>query len=97
MVSWSIAAGGPVAGGGTLTFQGPAGTCAGTWASAAGSALADVDVVLFVIEADRFGGKDKVVLDLLPQDKPVILVVNKTDRLKDKAAFRHKLYGLREE
>ncbi|HEX5803141.1 MAG TPA: GTPase Era [Azospira sp.] len=50
-------------------------------------ALADVDVVLFVIEADRFGGKDKVVLDLLPQDKPVILVVNKTDRLKDKAAF----------
>ncbi len=50
-------------------------------------ALADVDVVLFVIEADRFGGKDKVVLDLLPQDKPVILVVNKTDRVKDKAGF----------
>jgi len=50
-------------------------------------ALADVDLVLFVIEADRFGGKDKVVLDLLPQDKPVILVVNKTDRVKDKAAF----------
>ncbi len=50
-------------------------------------ALADVDVVLFVIEADRFGGKDKVVLDLLPQDKPVILVINKTDRIKDKAAF----------
>jgi len=50
-------------------------------------ALADVDVVLFVIEADRFGGKDKVVLDLLPTDKPVVLVVNKTDRIKDKAAF----------
>ena len=50
-------------------------------------ALADVDVVLFVIEADRFGGKDKVVLDLLPTDKPVILVVNKTDRVKDKAGF----------
>ncbi|MFC5301115.1 GTPase Era [Azospira restricta] len=50
-------------------------------------ALADVDVVLFVIEADRFGGKDKVVLDLLPADKPVILVVNKTDRVKDRAAF----------
>ncbi len=50
-------------------------------------ALADVDVVLFVIEADRFGGKDKVVLNLLPEDKPVILVVNKTDRIKDKAAF----------
>ncbi|MFA7292187.1 MAG: GTPase Era [Rhodocyclaceae bacterium] len=51
------------------------------------TALSDVDVVLFVIEADRFGSKDKVVLDLLPQDKPVILVVNKTDRIKDKAAF----------
>ena len=50
-------------------------------------ALADVDVVLFVIEADRFGGKDKIVLNLLPEDKPVILVVNKTDRIKDKGAF----------
>ncbi len=50
-------------------------------------ALADVDVVLFVIEADRFGGKDKVVLNLLPEDKPVILVINKMDRVKDKAAF----------
>ncbi|MDQ5879584.1 MAG: GTPase [Pseudomonadota bacterium] len=50
-------------------------------------ALADVDVVLFVIEAERFGSKDKVVLDLLPQDKPVILVINKVDRIKDKAAF----------
>ncbi len=50
-------------------------------------ALADVDVVLFVIEADRFGGKDKIVLNLLPEDKPVILVVNKTDRIKDKATF----------
>lgn len=50
-------------------------------------ALADVDVVLFVIEADRFGGKDKIVLNLLPEDKPVILVINKMDRVKDKAAF----------
>ena len=50
-------------------------------------ALTDVDVILFVIEAERFGSKDKVVLDLLPQDKPVILVINKVDRIKDKAAF----------
>jgi GTPase len=50
-------------------------------------ALADVDVVLFVVEADRFGGKDKIVLNVLPQDKPVILVINKMDRIKDKAAF----------
>ncbi|MBW7899986.1 MAG: GTPase Era [Rhodocyclaceae bacterium] len=50
-------------------------------------ALADVDVVLFVVEAGRFGGKDKVVLDLLPQDRPVVLVVNKIDQIKDKAGL----------
>lgn len=47
-------------------------------------ALADVDVVLFVIEAGRFDARDKTVLALLPADKPVILVVNKTDQLKDR-------------
>ena len=47
-------------------------------------ALADVDVVLFVIEAGRFDAKDKAVLRLLPTDRPVIAVVNKTDQLKDK-------------
>ncbi|MBI2307562.1 MAG: GTPase Era [Rhodocyclales bacterium] len=50
-------------------------------------ALSDVDVVLFVVEAGRFGGKDKTVLDLLPVDKPVILVVNKIDQIKDKASL----------
>lgn len=50
-------------------------------------ALADVDVVLFVIEAGRFDAKDKTVLNLLPPDRPVILVVNKTDQLKDKTAL----------
>jgi GTP-binding protein Era len=49
--------------------------------------LADVDVVFFVIEAGRFDAKDEVVLRLLPDDVPVILVVNKIDRIKDKAAF----------
>lgn len=47
-------------------------------------ALADVDVVLFVIEAGRFDSKDQKVLDLLPKDRPVILVVNKVDKLEDK-------------
>lgn len=46
--------------------------------------LADVDVVLFVIEAGRFDAKDRAVMKLLPPDIPAILVVNKTDRLKDK-------------
>jgi GTP-binding protein Era len=46
--------------------------------------LADVDVVLFVIEAGRFDAKDKAVLKLLPEDRPVILVVNKTDKIAEK-------------
>ncbi|MBK7898381.1 MAG: GTPase Era [Azonexus sp.] len=49
--------------------------------------LADVDVVVFVIEAGRFDAKDKAVMKLLPADRPVILAINKTDRLKDKAAL----------
>lgn len=48
-------------------------------------ALADVDVVLFVIEAGRFDARDKAVLALLPRDRPVIAVVNKTDQFKDRA------------
>ena len=47
-------------------------------------ALADVDVVLFVVEAGRFDDKDTAVLNLLPADRPVIAVVNKTDQIKDK-------------
>lgn len=46
--------------------------------------LGDVDVVLFVVEAGRFDAKDRAVIKLLPADRPVILVVNKTDQLKDR-------------
>ncbi len=49
--------------------------------------LADVDVVFFVIEAGRFGVNDRAVLRLMPEGVPVILVVNKTDRLSNKAAL----------
>lgn len=49
--------------------------------------LSDVDLVLFVIEAGRFDAKDRAVIKLLPQDRPVILVVNKTDQIKDKASL----------
>ncbi|NLR74096.1 GTPase Era [Leeia aquatica] len=45
--------------------------------------LADVDVVLFVIEAGRFSQADADVLKRLPTNRPVILVVNKVDYLKD--------------
>jgi GTP-binding protein Era len=47
--------------------------------------LRDVDVVIFVIEAMRFDNRDELVVKLLPSNKPVILAVNKIDRLPDKS------------
>lgn len=41
--------------------------------------LSDVDVVLFIVEAGKFGPDDAKVLALCPQDKPVMLVANKLD------------------
>ena len=49
--------------------------------------LSDVDLVLFVIEAGRYDAKDQAVVKLLPKDRPVILVINKTDQLKDRTAL----------
>ena len=49
--------------------------------------LNDVDVVFLVVEAGRFDAKDKAVVKLLPPDRPVILVVNKTDQIKDRNAL----------
>lgn len=51
------------------------------------TALADVDVVLFVIEAGRWRPGDQAVLDLLPDSTPVVLVINKVDRLADRNAL----------
>ena len=45
------------------------------------SSLSDVDVVLFVCEAGRFGLPDAKVLALLPEGKPALLVANKLDAL----------------
>ena len=47
-------------------------------------ALADVDVVVFVIDADHFDARDKAVIKLLPAERPVVLAVNKIDQIKDK-------------
>jgi GTPase len=44
-----------------------------------------VDVVVFVIEALYFDERDEHVLKLLPVDKPVILSINKVDRISDKS------------
>jgi GTPase len=46
--------------------------------------LADVDVVLFLVEAGRWGGGEQDIVKLLPNDRPVVLVVNKVDRLADR-------------
>lgn len=46
--------------------------------------LADVNVIYFVVEAGRFGGGERTIVEVLPADVPVILVVNKIDQLKDK-------------
>ena len=46
------------------------------------ASLSDVDVVLFVVEAGRFGPDDAKVLALLPPAKPVLLVANKQDAVK---------------
>jgi GTPase len=48
------------------------------------SSLRDVNVVLFVIEARHFDERDRLVMNLLPKNAPVILVVNKADNLQDK-------------
>ena len=43
------------------------------------SSLADVDLVLLVVEAGRFGNDDAKVLALLPPGKPAVLIANKLD------------------
>ncbi|TMS58338.1 GTPase Era [Imbroritus primus] len=52
------------------------------------STLSSVDVVLFVIEAGRFGADDEKVLALLPKNTPVLLIVNKLDRLEGETRDR---------
>ncbi|ABB75051.1 GTPase Era [Nitrosospira multiformis] len=47
--------------------------------------LRDVDIVILVIEAMRFDDRDKLVVKLLPKSKPVVLALNKIDRLTDKS------------
>jgi GTP-binding protein Era len=47
--------------------------------------LTAADVILFIVEAGSYGPADKQVLKLLPADVPCILVINKSDRLKDRA------------
>lgn len=54
---------------------------------AAASSIEDVDVILFVVEGLKWNEEDQNVLKRLQQDAraPVILVLNKADKLSDKA------------
>ncbi|HEY8023796.1 MAG TPA: GTPase Era [Burkholderiaceae bacterium] len=45
------------------------------------------DIILFVVEAGTFGPADQQVLDLVPPNAPCMLVINKADKIKDKAAL----------
>jgi GTP-binding protein Era len=49
------------------------------------STFADVDVILLVVEAGRWGNGETEIVKMLPADKPVLIVINKIDRLTDKA------------
>ena len=63
------------------------------------STLTSVDVILFVIEAGRFGPDDQKVLDLIPPGMPTLLVANKLDRVTEKATlfpFMQQMSQLRE-
>jgi GTP-binding protein Era len=66
----------------------------------AGAAINDVDVIVFMVAGLRWSDEDQHVLDRLAEvHVPVILAVNKVDRVTDKADLLphlHQLAGLRE-
>jgi GTP-binding protein Era len=49
------------------------------------STFADVDVILLVVEAGNWGNGEAEILRMLPAGTPVVLVINKIDRIADKA------------
>ena len=49
-----------------------------------GQALQAVDLVVWVIEAMKFDDRDAALIKLMPSNVPVILVINKIDRVKNK-------------
>ena len=49
--------------------------------------LAQVDVIVWVVDAQRLSPADRSVAALFPSGVPVVVAVNKIDRVKDKAAL----------
>ncbi|HEX4918943.1 MAG TPA: GTPase Era [Limnobacter sp.] len=63
------------------------------------TALADVNVILWVVEQGKLGHPDLKVLELCPKDVPLVAVVNKVDQLTDKGVvlpFLQKISELRQ-
>lgn len=58
--------------------------------------LKDVDVVLHVLEANRWTEEDEQVLSLLPESGAVFAVLNKVDRIRDKTELLPYLTALSE-
>lgn len=59
--------------------------------------LGSVDCVLFILEAMRCSAADREVMALLPKHTPVILVINKLDKVKDKLLLQEFIDGVRAE
>jgi GTP-binding protein Era len=57
-------------------------------------ALADVDVVVLVVDAARLTEQDREVLELLPAQVPVVVAMNKIDALADKRALLPRIAAL---
>ena len=60
-------------------------------------AVRDVDVIAFVVEAMRFSDADRIVLQQLPKNTPVVLVVNQIDKAKDAATLDAFIAEVRQE
>ncbi len=60
------------------------------------SVLSDVDVVLFLVEAGRFGLDDAKVLALVPPGRPTVLVANKLDLVRRRAELAPWLKSMQE-
>ena len=61
--------------------------------------LSTADVIVFVVDAGVYGPADQQVLELIPENVPTILAINKTDKVKEKAElipFAEKIAVLRD-
>jgi GTP-binding protein Era len=58
------------------------------------ASLREVDAIVWVVEALKYDDRDEVVARLLPPGAPVILAINKSDRVKDRGLLLPYIAGL---